>query len=350
MTWVIDAADRKLFKRCRRAWDFHSRTRQNYEPIAPLPPFDLDRAIRDALAIYYFPGMWQWSRAIVQPLARKAFAKSVRQQRQRQKALTPEQERDWKDQVASGEEMLERYFQWAPTADRFSPVRVETEFLVNIPDPRNPDQDLVTFDGKAVQYRGRIDLLVIDEAKKYWLLTHRVGRGWSDLEQLFLHEQGVSFCWAWESFFLGMKIEGTLYNELRLELPAARRQRPSSPIARATDREFGMECNEWFRRARIPRSPTELQNLRRQIALEAMEMIAPDLRIYPNPSDENCSSCGYRPPCIAMNEGAEVGLILEQSFRKRLDPAETGRLGAASWSMGRGAAPPRLDGDDASLE
>src|SRR4051794_26767202 len=62
MAWayVISSSDRRSFKRCRRAWDMGSRLRPNYETIKPMQVFNFDRAIRDALAVYYFPGMWQW--------------------------------------------------------------------------------------------------------------------------------------------------------------------------------------------------------------------------------------------------------------------------------------------------
>ena len=45
--------------------------------------FDFDRAIHDALAVYYFPGMWEWNREIVLPLAIDGFLKSMQKQRDR---------------------------------------------------------------------------------------------------------------------------------------------------------------------------------------------------------------------------------------------------------------------------
>ncbi len=85
MAWayVIRASDREMFKRCRRAWDLSSRARQNLEPINPTRLFDFDRAIHDALAVYYFPGMWEWNREIVLPLAIDGFLKSMQKQRDR---------------------------------------------------------------------------------------------------------------------------------------------------------------------------------------------------------------------------------------------------------------------------
>ena len=82
MVYRIHASDRMTFKHCRRAWDLGSRNRQNFEPIPQQGAVDLNRAIRDALAVYYFPGMWEWNRAIVQPLVHQALEKAVHGQSQ----------------------------------------------------------------------------------------------------------------------------------------------------------------------------------------------------------------------------------------------------------------------------
>lgn len=372
MAWayIIRSSDRELFKRCRRAWDFSSRARQNYEPVKPPRVFDFDKAIRDALAVYYFPGMWEWNREIVLPLALEGFFKSMRNQRDeyaKQHTLSAEEERDWNDHLEAGEMMLSRYFQWAPTVDRFSPIRVETEFEVNIPDPLQPGHDLVVREGVPIRYRGRINLLVVDGYDAYWLVKHMVvSDEWEGLDHLLLDEQGVSYCWAWESFFLGMKIAGIIYNELRKDVsrrpgrsagislpvadshashqemePVAQHRRMYVQAAREPDQIIKQQGNEFFRRTQVPRGRKELKNIGRQLALVAQDITGHDLRLYPNPSTENCSSCAYTKPCIAMNEGSAVSAILETSFRKRGDAEiEEGRLGGSIWSVDRGAMPP----------
>ncbi|MGH2687226.1 MAG: hypothetical protein ACRDKW_00240, partial [Actinomycetota bacterium] len=57
--YVCTAADRASFKRCRRAWDFGSPRRRDLVPAAP-GGIDLADAVREGLAVYYFPGMWEW--------------------------------------------------------------------------------------------------------------------------------------------------------------------------------------------------------------------------------------------------------------------------------------------------
>src|SRR5919205_2941661 len=115
MAYELRPWDREWFKRCRRAWDLGSRTRQNLEPLAtPASSFrlDLDRALRDALAVYYFPGMWEWDRNVVLPLAFQAFTKAMTTQRENHETTTPltaEEREDWERQLADGKELLQQY-------------------------------------------------------------------------------------------------------------------------------------------------------------------------------------------------------------------------------------------------
>jgi hypothetical protein len=51
----------------------------------------------------------------------------------------------------------------AAGVDRFSPIRIESEFFVNIPDPARSGHDLVTPQGEPIRYEGRTHLLVIDD-------------------------------------------------------------------------------------------------------------------------------------------------------------------------------------------
>ena len=80
MAYRFTPADRGAFKRCRRQWDFGARERQGYEPARPAPALDLDLAVRDALAVYYFPGMWDWQRSVVLPLVLQGLARSMGRQ------------------------------------------------------------------------------------------------------------------------------------------------------------------------------------------------------------------------------------------------------------------------------
>ena len=129
--------------------------RASFRPSAAAPELDhpiLDRAVRDALAIYYYPGMWDWGRDVRLPLVIQELDRSVA----RQGAGGADAAQIRRD----GRALLDRYLLWAPPVDRFAPIMVETDFEVPVPDPGRPAFGLVTPEGAAGRYGDRVDLLV----------------------------------------------------------------------------------------------------------------------------------------------------------------------------------------------
>jgi hypothetical protein len=304
--------------------------------------------------------MWEWDRKIVLPLAFAAFEKSMYRQREDHE-LTPSEEEAWERDLTAGRQLLDHYLAWAPAADRFWPVRVETDFDVQIPDPDTADTDLVSTDGRPVRYGGRVDLLIVDEHDAYWVVRHKLVERFTDTDLLILDDDLVAACWAWELFYLGMRISGTIHNELCIggappdPADPLRRPRASHAFAQARAQHRRMyaqaeyvptdvvvdDGGEMFRRTRIPRTRAALDDLGRRLATEALEMLEADLPLYPSPTPEHCTACEFRAPCLAMNEGTDAEAILTTTYRVRPPEApEEGRLGAVSWSMNRGAAPP----------
>ncbi len=374
MVAVLTPSDRAAFKACRRAWDLGAQGRRNLEPAAVDPPLDADRLVRDALAVYYFPGMWDWSRAIVLPLVAQALSKAVARERDQLGSLLPP---DFEERAGGMARLLDAYLEWAPSVERLAPVLVEADYEVDLPDPSQPDTGLRTASGDHVGYRGRVDLLAVDEHDAYWVLRHRVVEDWTEFEALLRDEEAVAACWAWEHFYIGMNIAGTIHNELRLPAGAEpdRRARPVPPPA--SDHERGglpqhegsgggrsipqhrrlyaqasepgelertvRDDGPWFRRTWIRRGRAEIEQAGRQLAGEALEILGGTVAVFPSPSEATCGPCAFRAPCLAMYEGGDAEAILAADYRGR-PPAELveGRLGGVSWSTGRGAAPPRF--------
>src|ERR1044072_9738647 len=100
---VIGPGEREWFRRCRRAWDFGSPNRRNLER-RERSGGGLAGAVRMAMAVWYFPGMWEWPRTIVEPRAMQAFEEAATKG-------TPVPE----EAIGSARAMLERDFAWAPT-------------------------------------------------------------------------------------------------------------------------------------------------------------------------------------------------------------------------------------------
>lgn len=381
MSCVVTAAERVSFVRCRRQWDFGAGMRQDLEPLhRPAVP-DLDRAVRDALAVYYFPGMWDWDREVRLPLVAQELERAL--DRQRQRCGGDAGAGEWHDVLDEGRTLLDRYIRWAPTVDRFAPVLVETDFEVTVLDPARPGSGLVTAAGDAIRYRGRIDLMAVDGRDAYWIVRHRVVDGdWAPTAQLVADEESLAACWAWEQFYLGMAITGTVYNELlqhpsaaardparrairpwpRLRaraaaLPAVRQHEPSGGgrsipqhrrmYARAREPERAepveQRIEDGFRRTWLRRSPADVAAAGRRLGADVAEMARQDLDVYPEPSDQNCPACPYLDPCRALSAGHDARPILLSGYRKRPSGnPEEGRLGGRAWGMGRGAAPPKF--------
>jgi PD-(D/E)XK nuclease superfamily len=333
VNYVARPWESALFRRCRRAWDLGARERRDYEPIEPAQVFNFGEAIHDALDVYYFPGMWDWNRAIVRPLAIAGFEKSMRRQRDAYtqiRELSAEQVQDWDQHLELGTGILRRYFDWAPEVDRFTTIGVRSQFDINLPDPANPESGLITSEGRPLQYRVRIDLSVIDDHELYWLVEHRIvtGSQWPELDQLRLDQQALTRSWAWQLAFLA-KLEGTIYNEIRVAEPSS--DKPAVKV-RAMPGPGGIttqRSTETFRRTHLPRTELEIGRHGTAVALEMQDMTDPSVRIYPNASWENCSGCAYRPPCLAITQGVDEQAILEASYRKRAsEDFELGRLGS----------------------
>lgn len=65
------------------------RIRQNLEPLNPPATPDLDPAMRDALAVYYFPGMWDRDRRVQLPLVVQELERALARQQEALAARRP---------------------------------------------------------------------------------------------------------------------------------------------------------------------------------------------------------------------------------------------------------------------
>ncbi len=338
MDYRVSAQERATFKRCRRQWDFASIHRQRLQPLEPASG-DLKQAVRDALAVYYYPGMWDWQTAIVLPLVRKAFMRSI--------AAAPPSAQRMED-LDLGTELLERYFEWAPSLDDFGPLKIETDVEVLVPDIRVPDRALSTRHGERVLYTDRVAMVAADASDEYWIVLHSVVPEWAEVETLLLDEAAIASCWAWEQTYLGMDVAGTIHNEMLRSSPPSRESAPDEtrtgrpgrggysqnepsgggrflPQSQRHDRletrpmtaaRLEQEIAGPLRRTRIRRSRTEIESAVSQIGAEVLQMLDSSVSPYPNPSPKHCPDCIFIAPCLTMTQGSDPTLDLVSRFRQ----------------------------------
>jgi hypothetical protein len=384
MVVVVTQPDREAFRRCRRQWDLQARMRRALEPAAGPPGPDPAAALRAALAVYYFPGMWDWDRAVTIPLVHQGFDRDLARQRERGAAASPAAA--WPQTAAAGHDLIGRYLGWAPGIDRFAPVLIDADYEVQVPDPVRSGAGLTGPDGQPVRFRGRIDMLAVDEHDAYWLVRHQVVTGDSPpARDLTASEPTLADAWAWQQFYPGLSVTGTIYNELRLaggppgpgDHPPARkirrqfrrrifraqRSRPA-PLVRqhepsgggrsipqhrrlyavarepAVAREIEQVASGEFRRTWVRHSPATIAAAGNRLAADTAAMLAAPGSAPPNPSDANCRPCAFLAPCLAMRAGRDSEFLLRSGYRARPpDVLEEGRLGGGAWGLGRGAAP-----------
>lgn len=350
----ITADERARFKRCRRQWDFASPHRRNLRPCGFVEPA-LPNALKDALAVYYYPGTWDWQHEVTQPLVHKALARSL-------------DDAGASDLLAQGAAVLDCYDAWAYAVDDFAPVKINIDVEALVPDPDHPERGLLVHDGSPVIYLCQIDLLAVDAADEYWVVCHQIVDEWQEIDRLLRDEQAVAACWAFENDYLGMEIAGTIHNELRiagpLRFPAARSAMERAPKMVAQHEPSGggrslpqhqrvsargsrpdvtnrieQRTSGVLRRTWIRRSRHEIASVGVLIATEAIDMTSWPT-IYPTPA-AHCCDCEFNAPCLAITDGSDVEPLLENDFQR--PPAERSkpRLGQSTWGFGRGAAPPR---------
>jgi hypothetical protein len=347
----ISPDDRASFKRCRRQWDFASAHRRNLEAVEQPESSQLSTAFAAALAVYYYPGTWDWQHELKQSLVHKSLQRSLQEA----------------GELARATSLIDTYDRCAVTVDDFAPVKIGHDVAALVRDPSDEERGLLTPDGSGVTYTCRVDLLAVDAADEYWVVCHQIVDEWQTGQELVLDEAAIAACWAWEQDYIGMEIAGTIHNEVRLdgahEMPdeqgssrspqAVAQHEPSGGgrsipqhvrlgARRPTTRDggrFEQRTAGLVRRTRIRRSRDEIAAAGDFLAAEAVDMVGAPA-VYPNPGP-HCLTCEFMAPCLSMFEGNDPEPVLATHFRRHADNREQKpRLGQATWGFGRGAAPP----------
>jgi hypothetical protein len=209
--------------------------------------------------------------------------------------------------------------------------------------------------GLPVTFGGRIDCLMEDEYGRWWITDWKTTARLSGQEEgdapdefIQLDDQITGYCWALWS--LGIPIAGFIHHEIKKAFPVEpepnkqrrlnawysvnRQQNTSYDLYLETVREgdpsgyasgaydefldwLKREGPRFYSRKQVSRSTAELANAGRNIYLEAMEMIRPDLPIYPSPGRFGCTFCAYRQPCIGTNRDEDVEYMFLSNFEYR---------------------------------
>lgn len=345
----------ETFRGCRRAWDLGARVRQAWVPRTPASVFDLEKAVRVGLAVYYLPAMDDWNRFIVRPLAVKGFQRAMAEHRATYaaaQALTPAQEVEFQRYLQLGEVLLTHYFDYADGADDFDSMLADEDIWSPIADPSRPGEELGTPDGRPIRFMGRIDALISDPADEFWILDHRVAwNGWASDDDLLGDLASLRAMWSVEQAYPQIKISGTIHNELavgeddlaRLEqgrdltVPqgsaprdlrdmtgvrhVSLRRTPLTPDEPRIDADdiVGRGGTAHARRTTLRRAREWIDDVGLLMARDAVAMRDPAAATAPTFSAERCPTCLFKAPCDALEAGEDPATILAERYRLRTE-------------------------------
>ena len=76
----------------------------------------------------------------------------------------------------------------------------------------------------------------------------------------------------------------------------------------------------YVQREEVYRNQHEVFHCGERVKMEIQDMLAPDLRIYPNATaDWYCLKCPFRGPCLAAMDGSDVGFMLDVGYEPNMN-------------------------------
>lgn len=373
MSHEIHVSERRSFRGCRRRWNYAYV--EGFVPDQPIKALEFGVAYHQALESFYNPETW--SILSTEEKTERAIANfQGKCDEQRLNYLTAmkirelplEVAQDYDERFELGTGMLQYHGEFVhPKFDSwFKPVAVEIPFEVPIEDPDRPNSLLKCTnspqcgqqhsndrgsDDSNVVYAGRVDMLVEDvRFGGYFVWDHKTAAQLAkDDGFLQLDDQVGSYVWALR-YILGLDIRGFIYAESRKDFPGEPKALKrlmggrsfSTSKTQATSLEIfepfvakhdkpaydegcydeylawlkSAEATQYHQRFTIIKSPQELRNIGRNIALEAADMVDSKTRIYPAVGRFTCSTCAYRQPCLSEFMDEDARYLLETTYTK----------------------------------
>jgi hypothetical protein len=285
--------------------------------------------------------------------------------------ILPDPDHDkYQELLELGIGMLTYYKRYAEKNDAFEVFVAEHQFSVPVWDCE-AERILTMIDtredspnhGKRLEVhaRGKQDALWMDPAERVGILEHKtaIKIGEDYFEKLENDEQVTSYLWAaeveamyYDLPYKGTPIQEVTYNVMRKNFP-----RPPTVVRgglfsvdRANESctyellmEWITENNidpsslsdkhqgyiSWLRdvgdeqfiiRKHVRRNKHEISNAGYRLYLEALDMLDPNLRIYPNiRNDWACLRCQFRAPCLAQESGADYQQLINDNYAAQRD-------------------------------
>jgi hypothetical protein len=280
--------------------------------------------------------------------------------------ILPDADGDKYDELRElGVQMMTAYKDYAKPRDAFEILLTEHTFSIPIWDFEN-DCILKAVDlreqspnyGKTLEVhsRGRTDAQYVTPSERFGIIDHKTSSRIDEefFEKLESDEQCTSYLHAAEveaQYYdlpsKNEKFSEVIYNVMRKTYPKPptmvrgglfsvdrQNESPTYEMLMAFIQENGIDVQSldekhqnyisyvrdagdeaFFIRKLVRRNRHQLRNAGYRMYLEAMDMLDPNLRIYPNlRNDFQCLRCAFRAPCLAQEDGSDYKQMLRDNY------------------------------------
>jgi hypothetical protein len=329
-------SDRILFKRCRRKWDFTSKLRQNLEPRDSFSPSAFfGTGIHFALEDFHGYNLFGHPIAAFQAYY-DCFDRET------------ELNIDCEALAALAPGMFNYYIdEWMPTRKKFRTYiyngipQVEVRVILEL-------KDLSKQLGLPVYYSMVFDRIVEDDEGRLWIMDFKTVTQF-DIAKLETDPQISTYSWGAELYYK-RPIEGFVYLQFKKKLVDDPKILKNGDISVDKSQntnyyrylelikfKFGnvnsapekyVEClnellmeeseygDKYIRYDLVRRNEYSRKKEYGLIKMEILDMMAKDVRIYPNPTAQCKMDCLFRNACIALDDGGDSQYILDNNFKK----------------------------------
>ncbi len=320
---IIRTSDRSSFKRCRRKWGWHSGLRSNLESRDSPSYFWIGTGGHFALEDYH--GYNHFGHPVE---AFNAYVAACKRFHQKHKHGLPD---DWKDQTELAQGILEHYLVWLQNREAHKTVWLDgvpqVEIKCEIPLPIPPPQG---FD--EVVYQLTLDRLVEIEGE-YWITDYKFYKQFAQGLLEFDQQMGA-YIWGAQTIF-DKPIAGAIFHEFVKKIPNDPRILASGKLSSAESQgtthyvyrealvnmygsvdkapKLNVRClndlaaqespdrDNFIKRTKTRRTLTQQQAQGSLILLEAVDMLDPDLPLYPNPTRDCSWDCTLQDICLMID-------------------------------------------------
>lgn len=358
-TAVIRTTDRAVFKECRRRWDWSSHLRQNLQPITTAAPLWMGSMLHYALEDFHGENIYRTPAHAVEAYT-YAFLCHI----QKSKETIPD---DWIELTQLCMNMMAYYSDyWLPrrTHDETYPTlnykgKLQTEVNVKMQIPWEtleavaPKErvERIKQNYDEIYYSLQFDRVAIDQYGQVWVVEYKSAKSIQTAHYLTDPQITAYLCAAELLYGETHSVAGVMYQQHKKayakipqplksgKISVAQNQATSHALYREAliaaygdvktapkeniDYLNNLALEEtslydpFVRRDLVTRNVDCLNNFFEMTAMEVVDMLDPQLLIYPNLTRQCSAMCSFWGPCVAKDSGDDFKDYLTESFQER---------------------------------